>query len=464
MKNQNYSEIGIGKYSWSYIIKWLIIIMIIYALFGWLLVSHPFAFYTVRGSSLNYSRIFYLHGLTVGFAGITGLMVSQAFNLSPTIKKIIFYLTIACVLIGLTGGAINRSMEHKITLWYQILSMFSLDITLLSLVIGFLILKNQLLRRTKAYWIAFLASVSALIAGLFGDLVGFILDFGNWPGICGWYANKIGYTLSEWQDALLRTHSDMMVVSVLSLLIAIANYRFGSNLIGKAKIIRNFGEWLLIIGIILTLIIYIVSGLGGSSVQIPHLFTEKGFFEPRGQSVAGVDLGDFVIGVFTFTGAILITGASSFGKRNPDHKLTKTETYTIRGIFMAMVCIFLAVGGLGFLEEYRADLYNSDVTTTPLGNYGFIFRLLHVDVCLLLFPAMILLMLLAERSLKTKANRIFQIILRIGIVITFIGALIFMLVNYHSFGPGTWILALGIIILLCGIIYYLIHDQQKLRK
>lgn len=131
---------------------------------------------------------------------------------------------------------------------------------------------------------------------------------------------------------------------------------------------------------------------------------------------------------------------------------------------MAMVCIFLAVGGLGFLEEYRADLYNSDVATTPLGNYGFIFRLLHVDVCLLLFPAMILLMLLAERSLKTKANRIFQIILRIGIVITFIGALIFMLVNYHSFGPGTWILALGIIILLCGIIYYLIHDQQKLRK
>lgn len=464
MKNQNYTEVGIGKYSWSYIIKWLIVVMIVYALCGGLLVTHPFAFYTVRGSALNYSRIFYLHGLTVGFAGITGLLVSHVFNLSQTIKKIIFYLTITCVLIGVTGGAINRSMVHKITLWYQILSMFALDIILLSLVIGFIILKDRAFKRTKAYWIALLAATSALVAGLFGDLVGFIMDFGNWPGICGWYANQIGYTLAEWQDALLRTHSDMMVVSVLSLLIAIANYRFGSYLVGKAKTVRNVGEWFLIIGIILTLAIYLVSGLGGSGVQIPHLFTEKGFFEPRGHSVAGVDLGDFVIGVFTFVGAVLITGASAFGKHAANHELSRTATYTIRGIFTAMVCIFLAVGGLGFLEEYRADLYNSDVPTTPRGNYGFIFRLLHVDVCLFLFPAMMLLMLLAERSLKVRANRIFQIIIRWGIIITFIGALIFMLVNYHSFGPGTWVLAAGIIILLCGMVYYLINDQRKLRK
>lgn len=44
MKNQNYTEVGIGKYSWSYIIKWLIVVMILYALCGGLLVSHPFAF------------------------------------------------------------------------------------------------------------------------------------------------------------------------------------------------------------------------------------------------------------------------------------------------------------------------------------------------------------------------------------------------------------------------------------
>lgn len=464
MKNKKDDNIGLGKYSWSYIIKWLIVVMILYGLCGWLLVSRPFAFYTVRGSALNYSRIFFLHGLTVGFAGITGLMVSHSFNLNQTIKKLIFYLTIGCVLIGVTGGAINRSMVHKVTLWYQILSMFCLDIILLALVVGFIIIKDRALKQSKAYWIGLLASVSALIAGLFGDLVGFIMDFGNWPGICGWYANKIGYTLAEWQDALLRTHSDMMVVSVLSLLIAIANYRFGSYLIGKARTIRSIGEWCLIIGIILTLIIYLVAGLGGSGVQIPHIFTEKGFFEPRGHSVAGIDLGDFVIGTFTFIGALLITGASSFGQRQHGHELSRNEQITIRGIFTAMICIYLCVGGLGFLEEYRADLYNSDVPTTSRGDFGFIFRLLHVDVCLLLFPAMMLIMLLAEHSLKEKDNRIVQLLLRCGILITFIGALIFMVVNYHTFGPGTWVLALGIFILLIGIIYYLIKDPLKKRQ
>ncbi|WP_076459119.1 hypothetical protein [Limosilactobacillus caccae] len=463
MKNNSYDDIGLGKYSWSYVIKWLVVVMIIYGLGGWLLVSRPFAFYTVRGSALNYSRIFFLHGLTVGFAGITGLMVSHSFHLNQTIKKLIFYLTIGCVLIGVTGGAINRSMEHKITLWYQILSMFCLDIILLSLVIGFLIVKDRAFKRTKAYWIGLLASASALIAGLFGDLVGFILDFGNWPGICGWYAHQIGYTLAEWQDALLRTHSDMMVVSVLSLLIAIANYRFGSYLIGKARAVRNIGEWCLIIGIILTLIIYLVAGLGGSGVQIPHIFTEKGFFEPRGQSVAGIDLGDFVIGTFTFIGALLITGASSFGQHDANHQLSRNEQITARGIFTAMICIYLCVGGLGFLEEYRADLYNSDVPTTPRGDFGFIFRLLHVDVCLLLFPAIMLIMLLAEHSLKEKDNRIVQILLRVGIFVTFIGALVFMVVNYHTFGPGTGILAVGILILLIGMIYYLVKDPTKKR-
>lgn len=455
------TDLRLGKYSWGSVIKVLVAIMLIYALLGWIFVSHPYAFYTARATNLNYSRIFYIHGLTVGFAGITGLMVSQSFNLSNVIKKIIFYATIICVLIGVTGGAINRSMKYKITLWYQILSMFALDVILISLVVGFIIIKNQTLKHSQAYWIALLASISATISGLFGDLVGFIMDFGNWPGICGWYANKIGYTLAEWQDALLRTHSDMMVVSVLCLLLAISNYKYGSHLIGKAQTIRTWGEWFIIIGIISMMAIYIVSGLGGSGVQIPHLFTEKGIFEPRGHSIAGVDLGDFVIGVFVFVGGILITAAAAFGKHKSKYELSKKALYTIRGIFTAMLCILLAVGGLGFLEEYRADLYNSDVASTPLGNFGFIFRLLHVDVCLLLFPAMILLMLLAEHSLKEKENKVIQVLLRIGIIISFIGSLIFMLINYHSFGPGTWVLAIGIIILIIAILFYLFKGKAQ---
>ena len=450
--------------NWPRVIKWLLVIMVAYALIGNFLVNHPFAFYTARGTSLNYSRIFFMHGLMVGFAGLTGLTVSQAFGVRSNLKRWTFYLTIAAVLIGVTGGAINRSMVHKITLWYQILSMFALDVIFILLVIG-LWLAGRGHRRTKAEWIGLLAAGSALIAGLFGDLVGFILDFGGWPGIQVWYAHKVGYTLAEWQDALLRTHSDMMVVSVLTLLIAVANYSYGRQLTGWAKRVRTIGEWFLLAGIVCTLAIYLVAGLGGSHLQIPHIFTERGFFRPRGQSVAGIDLGDFVIGALTFVGALLTSGAAAFGRHEPGQELSRRARVTARGIFTTMVCIYLAVGGLGFLEEYRADLYNSDVATTPLGDYGFIFRLLHVDVCLLLFPALMLVMLLASRSLAVKQVERLQLILRLGIVLTFIGALIFMVVNYHTFGPGSWVLARGIVIVLVGILYYLFMvDRDEARE
>lgn len=46
-------DLHLGKYSWGSVIKCLIAIMLIYALLGWLLVSHPYAFYTARATDLN---------------------------------------------------------------------------------------------------------------------------------------------------------------------------------------------------------------------------------------------------------------------------------------------------------------------------------------------------------------------------------------------------------------------------
>lgn len=73
---------------------------------------------------------------------------------------------------------------------------------------------------------------------------------------------------------------------------------------------------------------------------------------------------------------------------------------------------------------------------------------------------MMLIMLLTERNMVAKDNHVLQIILRTGIIVTFIVALIFMLVNYQNFGPGTWALAVGIIILLVGILYFLFKPNK----
>ncbi|CAB5524469.1 Uncharacterised protein [Citrobacter werkmanii] len=111
-------EPGLGKHSWPQVIKWLLIILVIYAVCS-VFISNPFSIFVDRVTPVDYSRIMYFHGLSVGLAGLTALLVSQIYGLDGKFKKIIFYCTIATILIGVSGGAINRSMEYsKLALWY----------------------------------------------------------------------------------------------------------------------------------------------------------------------------------------------------------------------------------------------------------------------------------------------------------------------------------------------------------
>lgn len=130
----------------------------------------------------------------------------------------------------------------KLTLWYQIFSFFALDAIIVTMLIGIIKAKDNALKNSMYYYLVLASSCSALIAALIGDLAGFILDFGDWPGIMGWYAGKIGYTLEEWQSNLLRSHSDMMVVSVIGLILSVINWKYGRNVFGNVKKLKNVSE------------------------------------------------------------------------------------------------------------------------------------------------------------------------------------------------------------------------------
>lgn len=219
--SENQQEIGLGKYSWPQVIKWLLVMLVLYAI-GSIFISTPFSIFVDRTSPVDYSRVMYFHGMTVGLAGITALIISQVFSLDKKFKKVIFLCTVITIIIGITGGAVNRSMEYtKLFLWYQILAFIALDIVLITMAAGLIMTNNMELRQSQTWYLVLSASVTAVIAALIGDLAGFILDFGDWPGILGWYAGKIGYTLDEWQDNLLRSHSDMMVVAIIGLILSV---------------------------------------------------------------------------------------------------------------------------------------------------------------------------------------------------------------------------------------------------
>lgn len=456
-------EPGLGKHSWPQVIKWLLIILVIYAVCS-VFISNPFSIFVDRVTPVDYSRIMYFHGLSVGLAGLTALLVSQIYGLDGKFKKIIFYCTIATILIGVSGGAINRSMEYsKLALWYQILSFLSLDVILITMLSGLILSKNKELKSSRTYYLVIAASCTAVIAALIGDLAGFILDFGDWLGILGWYAGKIGYTLPEWQDNLLRSHSDMMVVAVIGLILSAVTWRYGRYLSGYAAKIKATGEWLVIFGLVAVVIILVVSGFGGSHLQIPHIFTEKGFFEPRGHSVAGIDLGDFTIGTFILCGGLLLIGAILFGKGKNGVTLNKSSKYTLMGIFLTWCSIVITVAGMGFLEEYRADLYNS-ANPVPLGEYGFAFRMLHLDVSLILFPAIMVVMLFAQHLLKDEQTKLIQWVLRTGVLLCSIGSLIYMILNPQAFGPGYWVVGSGFIFVVMGMCYFFVKSDNHIKE
>lgn len=456
-------EIGFGKYSWPQVIKWLLAILVVYSI-GSVFISNPFSIFVDRTTPVDYSRVMYFHGITVGLAGITALIISQVFNLDNRFKKIIFFCTVITILIGVSGGAVNRSMEYtKIFLWYQILAFIALDVILITMSIGLVVIKDNDLRKSRTYYLVLAASATAVIAALIGDLAGFILDFGDWPGILGWYAGKIGYTLQEWQDNLLRSHSDMMVVAVIGLILSVISWKYGRHLAGIAAPAKATGEWMATTGLVLLIIIMVVSGFGGSGMQIPHIFTEKGFYAPRGQSVAGIDLADFTIGTFFLMGGVLLIGAILFGKKKPGYELSKTAKYTLSGIFLTWSSIVITVAGMGFLQEYRADLYNS-AKDVPLGDYGFAFRMLHLDVSLILFPAIMVVMLLAQHLLTNDENKYIQWILRTGVVICSIGSLVYMILNPGPFGPGYLIVGTGFLIVIIAMIYFFLRSDNKIKE
>ncbi|MBB1124130.1 hypothetical protein [Limosilactobacillus albertensis] len=454
--NDRDNNIGIGKYSWSYIIKWLFIVLLIYGL-GSILLANPFSMFNSYTGPVSYSKVMYFHGLTVGLAGLLALFVSQVLNLSNLIKKIIFYFTVATIILGTTGGAINRSMTNtKVTLWYQVLSFFALDVVLITLLVGLITTKNKRLKNEKGlYYIAISGSAATVIGGLFGDLSGFILDFGNWPGICGWYANKIGYSLAEWKKVITTSHYDNMFVGLLSLMIAVFIWQYGQCLAKKANKTLIFFEYWTFISTVLTIVMYVVQGIGGTKLVLPNLFTAKGIVA---QTNSGVSSGDMAKGL-VIIGGLVILSIIVFGERQAGKNLDKTAKLTTSTFLLIWSFIAVILMGFGFFQQFHRTWFRS-LINAPHAAYGFAFRNVHLNIAILLMPYLIVFLFFSSLILKNRFSHKICLFARGIAVLWFIGSCIYVLFVPSPFGPGYWFIAAGVVMLILSVVYFFINDKE----
>jgi hypothetical protein len=100
------------------------------------------------------------------------------------------------------------------------------------------------------------------VAAIMGHLNGWILDFGDFPGIIGKYSSSAGFSsIKDFSDALMGSHSHEMVVSFMAMVAVLLVLQFGYQEIQKApRIVVNIGLAMVAIGIVATIVVYIAAG------------------------------------------------------------------------------------------------------------------------------------------------------------------------------------------------------------
>lgn len=442
---------AIGKYSWPQVTKWLLMVLVLYAI-GSLFISNPF--WEVRPNSpINYSHTMYLHGLTIGLAGLVSLVASQLFEMSNRVRKSILICTVAAIILGVTAGAFNRSIDPPNWLHVQVVSFFALDVVLISQVLGFIFTKNVNLRRTLTYWVGLFASISFLIAAVTGDIAGWILEFGNWPHIVGWWAKLAGEKVSDLQANLIMSHSHEIVVSILALLVTMFSWKYGRQLTGVAAIVKRVGEWFVLIGTIVMTIMYVLAGFGGASLQSPTLIVTT---QSRVNGPNGLMLIDFVTGVGIMVGGLIVVGAIALGRRINNYEVSKQMKTAIYSISLTWLLLVLTMVGLGYSIEVDMVKYGG-----PLAANGAAFMFLHQDIIFFLFPALMVVMILVQHWLSAERGRIVNILLRSSVVLCFLGAMVYVLVTPSLLGPGYWIIALGFLFIIISMVYFFVYGSYS---
>ena len=73
----------IRGHPWPQVVRWLLALLVLYTI-GSVFISNPFSLFVDRTTPIDYSRAMYFHGMAVGLAGITSLILAEVFTLTKT--------------------------------------------------------------------------------------------------------------------------------------------------------------------------------------------------------------------------------------------------------------------------------------------------------------------------------------------------------------------------------------------
>jgi hypothetical protein len=441
----------VAPISWA---PWLTARRLTFFVIGWMtlfaamsiLLANPFRSEPAAGITPDYATVMYLHGLLIGMVGLVALLVLQVFKVSSIhVRLWITGGVLVATILAAVGGIFDTKIPGaEFAMWTQILGFFALDEILIMLVIGLVVefRKGTPVTRSLTYIAATLASLSMLMAAVFGHVAGWIMEFGEgFPSFLGNYRQFIGYgSQDDFTGSLIGSHSHDMAVASMALTAVVAAQFLGyATVKGTPYLVSRIGVGMIAAGVVVMTLIYGAAGV--STWGPPTLFVNG----PN-----GIPGDDIITGVLVMGGGVIMLLA-----------LANLSTIFQRPITLAAVWAwilsFATVAVAGYSIEMNTGFFGAGDPTAAGASHDAIFTWFHQDVGLFLMPTIVVVMLVVELLVGQKAARWIGWTAIAGTTTLFLGGMFWVFINSDLYGPGYWLSALGLVVVGVAILGTLYH-------
>lgn len=397
-------------------------------------VANPFEDEKSATAAISYWHVMYLHGMLIGMVGVTLLLAISVFDLRWRHAWVLIPLgVVVATLLATVGGVFDHNIpgstgDHVAT-WVQILSFFTLDEMLIVIGVAFFIdwRAHRPGSRRASFMVAWVASVSMLIAAIMGHLAGWILEFGDRPAFIGTYARFVGESVATLESNLVTSHSHEMTVAfmVLAVAVSVAYYAERSR-VDRCARLRSAGLWLALLGTLAFTAVYVWAGF--TTWTIPTLF-------PSHNGVNGLALDDLLTGIAMIGGLLALAGA--FLARSA--RLNLPAFAAAWGWLLTILLVVVT----GYWIELHETHYGAG-RPAPGAASDALFTWFHQDVGLFLFPCMTVVMLVTARYVLPKHQWRPSLLAVVGSSVLFAGGMVYLFVDHALHGSGYAISTVGL--------------------
>jgi hypothetical protein len=436
-------EAPIGRLPWltnrrlvGFVIGWIALFALVSVF-----VSNPFQSETSAAATPIYWHVMFLHGLLVSMVGLGALLACQVLGLRSRHVRIWIAagVVVATVLVALGGIWDKKIPGDEAALWTQITGFFALDEILLLLLVGIVIewRRRTVSERTLPLLAALVAAASMFVAALMGHLAGWMLEYGNTPGLIDRYARYIGESRTDWTNNLIGSHSHQMVVALMAFIVALAAAQFGySSMESSPRFLARLGLAAVAAGTVAMSAIYVVAGFT-TWAPPPWLTSHHG--------VNGIASDDVVTGIFVMGGGLLVLLAFALVAAG---KLASLRRRPVRlAALWSWALSFATVVVAGYAIELNTTHFGAGDPKAPGAANDAVFTWIHQDIGLFMFPTLTLVMLAAERYVTTRRQGLIGSTTLAGTTVAFVGLLVFVFLDTAPRGAGYILSTIGLAII-----------------